>query len=131
MEFISVDDIIQAHDELLQLTGGMAGLRDLGALESATAQPMMTFGGQDLYPSLEEKAAALAFSLKSNHPFVDGNKRVGHAAAATFLRLNGYRIVADVDDQEAMILAVASGQATRDDLLDWLRKHIRAIPISP
>ena len=70
-------------------SGRSAGLRDLAALESALAQPRMAFGDTDLYTSLEEKAAALGYSLISNHPFVDGNKRIGHAALETFLLLNG------------------------------------------
>lgn len=100
------------------------GIRDLGALESALAQPRMTFGGEDLYPTLVEKASALGFSLMKNHPFVDGNKRTGHAAMETFLVLNGYEIDAMVDEQEQVILQVASGEMGREAFTDWLRHHI-------
>jgi death-on-curing protein len=87
----------------------------------------MTFGGDDLYPTLEEKVAALGFSLVNNHPFIDGNKRVGHAAMETFLVLNGFEIEGDVDAQEKLMLGLASGQISRADLLRWLQEHIRTI----
>jgi death on curing protein len=79
-----------------------------------------TFGGDDLYPGPTAKAAALGFSLIQNHPFIDGNKRVGHAAMSAFLRLNGRRIEATVDDAEQAILRVAAGQMDRDGLQAWL-----------
>lgn len=84
----------------------------------------MTFGGQDLYPTLAEKAAALCFSLVQNHPFVDGNKRVGHAATEVFLMLNHFEIQASVDEQEELILSIASGIQSREDLVQWLEAHI-------
>jgi death on curing protein len=112
---------------VIEETGGAAGLRDLAALESAIAQPRMTFGGQDLYPSLTEKAAALCFSLVSNHPFVDGNKRVGHAAMETFLLLNGFEIVGAVEEQERLVLALAAGELSREDLLTWLQSHVEEV----
>ena len=83
----------------------------------------MTFGGEDLYPSLAEKAAALGFSLIKNHPFVDGNKRVGHAAMEYFLILNGYELDDDVDDQERTILAVAAGEMGREEFTAWVHTH--------
>ncbi len=85
----------------------------------------MTFGGSDLYPSLIHKAAALCFSLVKNHPFVDGNKRVGHAAMETLLILNGFEIDAATDEQEHLVLALAAGQLGREDLAQWLQGHIR------
>lgn len=131
MEYLSDEDIIEIHAQVVNDSGGSMGIRDRGAIASSAAQPMMTFGGQELYTSIEEKAGALAYSLISNHAFIDGNKRIGHAAAATFLRLNGFRIDASVDEQEAIVLSVASGQLTRDDLTNWIRQHLQAIPVSP
>lgn len=92
-------------------------------LESTVAQPRITFGGEDLYPSLVEKAAALGFSIIMNHPFVDGNKRTGHAATEIFLVLNGLEINASVDEQERTVLAIASGELGREAFVDWLRQH--------
>jgi len=103
------------------------GLRDLSALQSALAQPRMTFDGSDLYPSPEMKAAALAYSVISNHPFLDGNKRVGHAAMEALLMLNGLEIAAGVEDAEVVIIGVAAGQVSREQLANWLRGHIRPI----
>jgi death-on-curing protein len=85
----------------------------------------MTFGGDDLYPTLVEKAAALGFSTIQNHPFVDGNKRTGPALMEVFLLLNGYEIHATVDEQEDVILRVASGSMPRGDFTSWLRLHVR------
>jgi death-on-curing protein len=84
----------------------------------------MTFDAVDLYPTIVEKAAALCFSLVSNHPFTDGNKRVGHAAMETFLLLNGFEINALVDEQERVILSLAAGGCERERLVEWLRGHI-------
>jgi death on curing protein len=80
MRFLTLDEVLELQRLVVAQSGGAAGVRDLGGLESALAQPLMTFGGKDLYPTLTDKAAALAFSIIRNHPFVDGNKRVGHAA---------------------------------------------------
>jgi death-on-curing protein len=98
-------------------------LRDLGALESAVAQPRMTFGGQELYPTLVDKAAALAYSLVLSHPFVDGNKRIGHAAMEVFLLLNGFEIVAAISDQEALFLGLAGGSIDRGQFIEWMNSH--------
>lgn len=84
----------------------------------------MTFGGAELYPTVVEKAASLGFSLIQNHPFVDGNKRAAHAAMETFLVLNGYEIRATVDEQESVILRIASGRMNRDEFVRWLNAHI-------
>jgi len=99
----------------------------LGLLESAVGQPRQTFGGEDLYPDLVAKAAALGFSLIANHPFVDGNKRIGHAAMETMLLLNGQEFDASVDDAERVVLAVASGQYRREELATWVREHARPV----
>jgi death-on-curing protein len=94
-------------------------------LESALAQPKATFGGADLHLTVGDKAAALAFALVANHAFVDGNKRVGHAAMEVFLILNGYEIEASVDEQERLMLDVAAGAIDRAALAQWLSTHVR------
>ncbi len=105
MRYLTIEEVLRLHDRVISRTGGSAGVRDRGALESAVAQPQMTFSGDDLYPTLPEKAATLCFSLAMNHPFVDGNKRTAHAAMEVFLILNGFEIRSSVDDQEAMMLS--------------------------
>ncbi len=87
----------------------------------------MTFGDTELYASLTEKAAALAFSLIQNHPFVDGNKRIGHAAMEVTLLLNGFEIQADVDEQEQLILGVASSEISRSELTRRLGEHLEPL----
>ena len=125
MRYLTVDEVLDLHRLMLGKFGGAPGLRDRGALESSVAQAQMTFGGNDLYPSLVEKASALAFSLIQNHPFVDGNKRAGHAAMDTFLVLNGHELEAPVDEQERIILQVAAGTLAREAFTEWIRAHLK------
>ena len=123
MRYLSITEIIGLHERLLADTGGATGVRDLGALESAVSQPHASFGGQDLYPDLIAKAAALGYSLVMNHAFVDGNKRVGHAAMETFLLLNGHEIQCGTDEQERMLLELAAGNLSRNAFTEWVRRH--------
>ncbi|MBI2553474.1 MAG: type II toxin-antitoxin system death-on-curing family toxin [Candidatus Rokubacteria bacterium] len=125
MRYLTLGEVVELHRLVLGATGGAPGIRDLGALESAIAQPKTTFGGTDLYPTLIEKAAALCFALVQGHPFVDGNKRVGHAAMETFLVLNGTEITASVDKEERLMLDLAAGRTSRGHLTDWLRQHVK------
>jgi death on curing protein len=124
MRYLSIEEVFSLHSLLIAQSGGASGLRDRGALESAVAQPEASFGGEELYPSLSEKAAALGHSLIQNHPFVDGNKRIGHGAMEVFLLLNGYEIEALVDEQEKIIIGVASGKISRIEFSEWLGKHL-------
>jgi death on curing protein len=124
VRYVTLAEVVELHRRLLQATGGAPGIRDLGALESAVLQPKATFGSADLYPTLIDKAAALCFALIQDHPSVDGNKRVGHAAMETFFILNGAEIDASVDDQERLILDLAAGRIDRAHLIDWLRQHL-------
>jgi death-on-curing protein len=125
MRYLSLGQLMELHRRLIEENGGAAGIRDLGALESAVAQPKATFGQRDLYRSLAEKAAALCFSLAQNHPFMDGNKRVSHAAMETFPWLNGSELSATVDEQERLMLGLADGRVSREELTSWVRDHSR------
>jgi death-on-curing protein len=124
MRYLDVEDVEIIHIEVIDRIGGSHGIRDQGALESAVAQPQMSFGGQELYPSVEEKAGALCFSLVMNHPFIDGNKRVGHGAMLLFLMFNGFRLSGSVDEHEEIILGLAAGQLYRTELVDWITARI-------
>jgi death on curing protein len=128
IRYLAVEEVLELHRLALEQTGGLDGVRDLGGLESALAQPQMTFGGQELYPNLSDKAAALGFSLVCNHPFIDGNKRVGHAAMETFLILNGFELAAAVDEQEQVILRLAAGDLKREELTAWVQTHMQPRP---
>ncbi len=123
----SVAEVLELHRLVVAQSGGGTGLRDPGGLDSAVAQPRTTFGGAELYPSLAEKATALGFSLVSNHPFADGNKRVGHAALETFLVLNGRELGAGVDEQEALFLRLAAGGVPRAELTAWVALWLRPL----
>jgi death-on-curing protein len=124
MRYLTLDEVLELHRRVIAQSGGGSGVRDLSALDSALAQPCMTFGGSELYPTLSEKAGALGFSLVMNHAFVDGNKRIGHVAMETFLVLNGYEIAASTDEQEKVILGLAAGRLGRDEFLTWLDSHL-------
>ena len=128
MRYLTLSEVLELHRQVMGQTGGIVGVRDLNGLESAIAQPRMTYGGEELYPTLAEKAAALGFSVIMNHPFIDGNKRTGHAAMETFLVLNGFEISASVDEQEAILLRLAAGELSRKGFTEWLREHIVAKP---
>jgi death on curing protein len=123
MRYLTLAEVLELHCRIIEQSGGALGIRDIGMLESAIAQPRMTFGGDELYPNLLEKAAAIGFSIVMNHPFIDGNKRTGHATLETFLVLNGLEISADVDEQEQTILAIASGELGREGFVEWLQQN--------
>ena len=124
MRYLSISEVFELHDRIISLTGGSRGLRDLNALESAVNQPRQTFDQKDLYPDIVTKAATLGFFLVMNHPSVDGNKRVGHAAMETFLILNEYEINCSVDEQEPVMLELASGKMSLKFFSEWLNTHI-------
>ena len=124
MRFLTLGEVVALHRAILETSGGASGVRDLGALESALAQPRASFSGLDLHTSLAAKAAALGYSLALNHPFVDGNKRVAHAAMEVFLMLNGSELLATVDEQERLMLDLAAGHLTREQLTEWIEKHL-------
>lgn len=128
MRWLSLAEVLALHRRLIEQTGGVGGLRDLGLLEAALAQPRQTFGDVDLYQGVTAKAAALGFSLIQNHPFLDGNKRIGHAAMEVTLLLNGLELMASVDASEAVVLAVASGQMNREAFIQWAEEHQRPAP---
>jgi death-on-curing protein len=123
MRYLTLGEVLALHRRILAESGGRPGLRDLGAIASALAQPRVSVGGEDAYPTLTDKAAALGYSLVRNHGFIDGNKRIAHAAMEVFLVMNGMELRASVDDQERFMLALAAGDISREVLADWLRTH--------
>jgi death-on-curing protein len=125
MRYLTLGEVVSLHRRLTATSGGAIGIRDLGALESAVAQPRATFDGEDLYPA--EKAAILGFAIVLGHPFVDGNKRTGHAAMETCLVLNGYALIAPVDEQERVMLDLAAGMLSREEFTAWVREHASPI----
>jgi death on curing protein len=125
--YLSVDQLLRLHKMQLRAFEGSAGLRDRGGLEAAAARPQMTFDGDDLYPDLAAKVAALMHSLVMNHPFVDGNKRVGAMAAEILLIVNGHQLDASDDDLVALTLGVARGEVSPEALAIWFRQRSRPV----
>ena len=111
------------HQLMAEATGGSVGVRDEGLLDSAIEGAFATIDGVELYPSKEEKAAKLGYSLISNHAFVDGNKRIGVYVMLSFLELNGIHIEAADEDVVSLGLGVADGSMEQKDILDWIHKH--------
>lgn len=123
MRYLTISEVIELYRQVMETSGGTVGILSIEAL----AQPRATFGGKELYPTIIEKAAALGFSLVMNHAFVDGNKRIGHYAMETFLVLNGYELDISVDEQESIILQLASGKLSRNAFTDWIREYARTM----
>lgn len=121
--YLTVEQVLFIHMRLIAETGGGAGVRDLDLLASAVGRPQASFGSQDLYPDLHHKAAALLDSLVRNHPFVDGNKRVGIAAAGLFLLRNGLRLTASNAELEQFTLQVARSEASLEQMVAWLKRN--------
>jgi len=118
MRYLTVSEVIELYRQVMEASGGTVGILSIESLESAVGQPRATFDGNELYPTVIEKTAALGFSLIMNHAFVDGNKRIGHYAMETFLVVNGHEIDASLDEQESIILQLASGKLSRDAFTD-------------
>lgn len=111
------------HDQLVEETGGSAGLRDDGLLESALSAPFQSFAGTDMFPSIRQKAARLAYGLIKNHPFVDGNKRIGAHVMLVFLAINGIELEYEQSELSDIFLAVAAGTCEYEDILQWILDH--------
>lgn len=124
MKLLKKRQILLLHSVLIAESGGSDGVRDEGLLDSAVNTPFQTFSGQDLYPTVLEKAVRLGFGLIRNHPFIDGNKRIGTHAMLVFLNLNSITLSYEDDELISTILSVASGEMDADGLLKWIQQHI-------
>lgn len=123
MRTLSKKQVLALHSDLIREFGGTEGIRDEGLLESALAAPFQTFDGEPVYPSLQAKAARLGFGLVSNHPFVDGNKRIGAHVMLVFLALNGVELRYEQQELIDAFLSVASGGSDWRDLQRWILEH--------
>ncbi len=123
MQFLELDDVIVIHAGQIAIYGGSDGLRDLGLLESALAPPEAGFGGQYLHADVFEMAAAYLFHLVMNHPFIDGNKRVGLEAALVFLEINSAAVDASDDELVDLVLKTATGSLSKTEIAAFLRSH--------
>lgn len=123
MKKLKLDQIIKLHEMLLKETGGIPGLRDVSLLESAINSPFQTFDKVSLYPTLERKAARLGYGIVKNHPFLDGNKRIGLLAMLTFLEINGIELQYTDKELIKIGLALADGTFSEKQLLTWISFH--------
>lgn len=119
----SKEKVLLLHQLIAQETGGSMGVRDEGLLESALEVAFSSFGGQEFYPTKEEKGARLGYNLISNHAFVDGNKRIGMYVMLTFLEVNGIHMDCTNKEVATVGLSVAAGSMDYEDLLHWVREH--------
>lgn len=124
MKTLDKELIISIHSQLISTSGGSDGIKDENMLESAIYAPFQTFAGEDFYPTIYQKAARLGFGLVSNHPFIDGNKRIAAHAMLTFLDLNGIEIQYTNDELSEIFLAIADDKARYEDLLSWIIEHV-------
>ncbi len=124
MRILTKRQVLMLHASLIAESGGCDGIRDEGLLDSAINSPLQSFAGEDLYPTVLEKAARLGFGLIRNHPFIDGNKRIGTHAMLVFLAVNGITLSYEDDDLIRIILSVAAGELDDTGLLNWLQRHI-------
>jgi death on curing protein len=120
-QFLTLDDVLESHAGQIAQYGGSDGIRDVGLLESALAQPEATFGGKHLHADIFQMAAAYLFHLVKNHPFIDGNKRVGLEAALLFLEINGHVVETTDEALVDLVLQTAQGQATKQQIADFFR----------
>lgn len=125
IEFLSLPEVIEIHRDQIERYGGSLGVRDFGLLQSAIAMPMAQFGGEFLHGDLFEMAAAYLFHLVQNHPFIDGNKRVGAATADVFLTMNGHELTAPEDAYADLVLAVAQGQSKKSTIAEFFRANVK------
>ena len=120
---LSREQVILLHNEVISETGGSAGIRDEGLLDSAINAPFQTFGGSDVYPTVQQKAARLGYSLANNHAFVDGNKRVGANAMCVFLALNGFFLEYTQDELYSLFLGIAASEISFEQLAGWVEER--------
>jgi death-on-curing protein len=125
IEFLPLEEVVAIHRDQIERYGGSLGVRDWGLLKSAIAMPEATFGGKFLHTDFYEMAAAYLFHIVQNHPFIDGNKRVGAVAADVFLALNGIRLIASEDEFADLVLATARGDRSKSALAEFFRVHTR------
>ena len=123
MIILSKEQVLMMHRQLITATGGSDGIRDEGMLDSALLNPFQSFGGEELYPSIQAKAAQLCFGLVKNHAMLDGNKRLGAHVMLVFLMLNGYELAYKQKELVDIILKLAAGEKNVEDILRWIISH--------
>lgn len=121
---MTINEVIRIHDLSIRKFGGRNGVRDYGLLESALHRPYSTFDGNELYPSIVEKASAIVHSLVGNHPFNDGNKRIGYILMRRLLLMNNLNINASQEEKYDFVIGIAEGTLNYDDIKNWINRHL-------
>lgn len=124
MIWITAEDVIALHSQIIKRTGGIDSLRDRSGLEAAIAAPLQSFDGEDFYPTIIEKISRLGYGLAANHAFIDGNKRIGALMTQLLLQWNEYNLVLKKGELADMFIAIADGSADESELLKWIQNHI-------
>jgi len=124
IKYMTLAQVLAQQRMTINGIGGQHGFKDFNGVDSAVAQPQMTFDGEDLYPTIPEKAAVLAFSLIKNHGFTDGNKRIGYSAMRAFLRRNGFDRIGSHDEWYDIIIALAASEIGREEFTEWVKAPI-------
>jgi death on curing protein len=124
---ITTEDILELHRLSIERFGGANGVRDTGLLESAVARPFQTFGGEDLYKTVIEKAAAIMESIIINHPFIDGNKRTGFLAMFAILALNNHKLISREEIAYTLTIKVSTGETKFEQIVEWLKQNTKPL----
>ena len=125
MIWVTAEDVVAIHSRIIQVSGGIDGLRDRAGLEAAIAAPLQSFGGEDLFPTDIEKIARIGFGLASNHAFIDGNKRIGAMVTQLLLKWNGYQFQLEQNELADMFIGIADGTKDETELRYWINDHQR------
>jgi len=124
IRYLTLNQVLVQQRMVINGTGGKHGFKDMAGVDSAVAQPQMTFDGEDMYLTIPEKAAVLGFSLIKNHGFSDGNKRIGYSAMRAFLRRNGFDRTGSRDEWYITIMALAASEMGREEFTEWVKAHV-------
>lgn len=125
MIWITADDAISVHSRVIQISGGIDGIRDRAGLEAAISAPLQSFGGRDLFPTVIEKIARIGYGVAANHAFLDGNKRIGAMLTQLLLKWNGFRLELQSGELAGMFISIAAGSSDESALLQWIQTHLK------
>lgn len=125
MIWIAADDAILVHSRVIQISGGIDGIRDRAGLEAAISAPLQSFGGHDLFPTAIEKIARIGYGVAANHAFLDGNKRIGAMLTQLLLKWNGFRLELQSGELAEMFISIAAGSSDESALLQWIQTHLK------
>ena len=125
MIWLTADDAIWVHSRVIQVSGGIDGIRDRAGLEAAISAPLQSFGGRDIFPTAIEKIARIGYGVAANHAFLDGNKRIGAMLTQLLLQWNGFHLELQSGELAEMFISIAAGNSDESALLQWIQEHLK------